>query len=298
MKTFRWSFLLAFVAFACQMQDDPSSLSDEASSAGGPPTPGAYVISSTDSEDGKTFTITVDQSNAQATSNMLFKIFACDGTPLTVGNVSGFTINGVDKMGALNSSVGAGTACGSAYTSPYIHLQQSVQPDVYVIVISLDTPSQGGSFVIKSASDCWGVNDPNYAFRHDCTPPPACYQSESAWTSGTRYVTRGNWATYTTYAPNATVNVYAGQNKLAGTATMSAISPDGKVTISIALAQYWSLQNVSNPVKIQDYTAVPYAGNPSPGRFAFKGSSLTVTVPAAGYYGIHLDVQQAVKCPE
>lgn len=296
MKTFCWSFLLAFVAFACQMQDDPTPLADDASSKA--PTPGAYVVSTTASADGKTITMVVDQSAAQATSNMLFKVFACDGTPLSVANVTSFTINGVDKMDKLNSSVGAGTACATVYTNPYIHLQQSIQPDIFTIVMEVDTPTKSGSFVIKSTNDCWGVNDAAYSFTRDCTPPPTCYETESAWASGTRYVTRGNWATYTTYVPGGnTVNVYAGQNKLAGRATFSAVN-NGKVTITITMDQYWSLQNVSNPVKIQEYNAIPAAGNPSPGRFSSKGSSLTVVMPAAPYYGIHLDVQQAVTCPQ
>ncbi len=296
MKKFSFFLLIAVVAFACQLQDDPTSLSDDAASAGGQ-TPGAYVIASTDSPDGKTFTITVDQSNAKATSNMLFQILACDGTPLTVNNVTGFTVNGVDKMDKLNSDVGGGTACANAYPDPYIHFGQSINTDVYVIEIKLDTPSKGGSFVIKSTNDCFGINDPNYSFSHDCTPPPTCYEEESAWSDGPRYVSRGNWATYTPYSAG-NVNVYAGKTKFAGVATMSSVSADNKVTISIALNPGWSLQEVSNPVKIQGYDLTPPAGNPSPGRFASKGSSLTVTLAKANFYGIHLDVREAVACPE
>ena len=176
-----------------------------------------------------------------------------------------------------------------------INVSSLPKSDIFVIEFSLDTPSKGGSFVIKAANKCWGVNNPAYAFTHDCTPPPVCYQEESAWASGTRYVSRGNWATFTPYAAG-TVNVWAGQNKLAGTATFSAVT-NGKVTISIKLDANWSLQEVSNPVKIMGYSTQP-SGNPSPGRFTSKGSSLTVTLDAANYYGIHLDVREAVECPE
>jgi len=69
------------------------------------------------------------------------------------------------------------------------------------------------------------------------------------------------------------------------------------VTITISLNSGWSLQEVSNPVKIMGYDNAP-SGNPSPGRFTSKGSSLTVTVPEARFYGIHLDVREAVACPE
>ena len=225
---------------------------------------------------------------------MIFQVLDCDGKPLTVSNITSFTINGTDKMDKLNNDVGNGTACSTVYPDPYIHLKQSIQPDIYVIEFSLDTPSKGGSFVIKSANKCWGVNNPAFAFTHDCTPPPVCYQEESAWAAGVRYVSRGNWATVTPY-PAGTVNVWAGQNKLAGTATFSAIT-NGKVTISIKLDANWSLQEVSNPVKIMGYSTQP-SGNPSPGRFTSKGSSLTVTLDAANYYGIHLDVREAVECP-
>jgi len=295
MKKFSWSLVIAFAAFACQMQDEPTAIFDDKTSAG-PSTPGAYVITSSSSADGQTFTITVDQSAAKATSNLLFQLFDCDGAALTVSNITTFTVNGVDKMDKLDSSVGQGTACSTVYPDPYIHFGQSIQSDIYVIEFSLDKPSKGGSFVIKSTNDCFGANDPNYAFTHDCTPPPACYEEESAWSAGTRYVTRGNWATYSAYMAGS-VNVYAGKNKFAGTVTMSEVSSDGKVTITIALNEGWSLQEVSNPVKIQGYnTSVP-SGNPSPGRFASKGSSLTVTLAKADYYGIHLDVREAVACP-
>lgn len=294
MKSFRLFFAMAFLALACQVQDDPAVLSDKASS--GPGTPGAYVISSVVSTNGKVITITVDQSAAKAASNMLFKLLACNGSSLQVSNVSGFTINGINKMDKLNSSVGQGTACSTVYADPYIHLQQTVNADVMVIEITVDTEISAGSFVIKSTDDCFGTGDPAYAFTHSCLPPPTCFEEESAWATGLRYVSRGNWATYTPYKAG-TVNVYAGKNKFAGTATFSAES-GGNVTITIALNSGWSLQEVSNPVKINGYIGAVPVGNPSPGRFASKGSSLTVTLPVADAYGIHLDVREAVTCPE
>jgi hypothetical protein len=167
---------------------------------------------------------------------------------------------------------------------------------VVTVVITLDTKSSGGAFLIKASTVCYGADNENFAFSYDCDEQPCYeYRSETAWANGPRYVSRGNWATYTPYAAG-TVNVYAGQNMLAGTATMSAVS-DGNVTITIALEAGWSLQDDSNPVKIQGYSVAP-SGNPSPGRFANKGTSLTVTVPAANFYGIHLDVQKAVQCAD
>jgi hypothetical protein len=111
--------------------------------------------------------------------------------------------------------------------------------------------------------------------------------TETAWAAGTKYVAKGNWATYTPYA-EGTVNLYAGQSHLAGEVEFSAVI-NGYVTITIDLADGWELQNVDEPVKIQDYATAP-SGNPSPGLFAHKGSSLVVVVPANNFYGIHLDV--------
>lgn len=132
--------------------------------------------------------------------------------------------------------------------------------------------------------------------QQECIPQEedVCYGgSETAWATGSRYVSQGNWATYTEYA-EGTVNIYAGQSMLAGTATFSAVV-DGKVTITINL-DGWALQDVSESVKIQGYDAAP-SGNPAPGQFTtYKGTALTVTVPAYAFYGIHLDVREIVEC--
>ena len=123
-----------------------------------------------------------------------------------------------------------------------------------------------------------------------------CYQEETAWTQGTRYVSKGNWATYT--SKNAgTVTLYAGQTLPAGSATLT-VNGDNTVTIAITLNAGWSLQDVNEPVKIQGYDIAP-TGNPSPGLFTtYKGDELSVTVPAYNFYGIHLDVRKVIDCPE
>ncbi len=125
-----------------------------------------------------------------------------------------------------------------------------------------------------------------------------CYYDETAWAAGTRYVTKGSWATYTPYVANSTVNIYAGQNYLVGTATFSEVV-DGKVTITLAALNEAQLQDIAEPVKIQGYVTPPPANNPSPGLFTtYKGNATTITVDAYAYYGIHLDVQRVVDCPE
>lgn len=125
-----------------------------------------------------------------------------------------------------------------------------------------------------------------------------CYNDETAWAAGTRYVTKGSWATYTPYVANTTVNIYAGQNYLVGTATFSEVV-DGKVTITLVALNGAQLQDIAEPVKIQGYVAPPPADNPAPGLFTtYKGNATTVTVDAYAYYGIHLDVRRVVDCPE
>lgn len=131
----------------------------------------------------------------------------------------------------------------------------------------------------------------------DEPPVEMCYQDETAWAAGSRYVTQGNWATYTPYVANTPVNVFAGQNYLVGTVTFSEVV-DGKVTITLAALNGARLQSVAESVKIQGYETAP-SGNPAPGLFTtYKGDETTVTVDAYAYYGIHLDVQRVVDCPE
>ena len=131
----------------------------------------------------------------------------------------------------------------------------------------------------------------------DEPPVEVCYQDETAWAAGSRYVTQGNWATYTPYVANTPVNVFAGQNYLVGTVTFSEVV-DGKVTITLAALNGARLQSVAESVKIQGYETAP-SGNPAPGLFTtYKGNETTVIVDAYAYYGIHLDVQRVVDCME
>jgi hypothetical protein len=135
-----------------------------------------------------------------------------------------------------------------------------------------------------------------------------CWQEETAWAAGSRYVSKGNWATYTPYPGDGqSVEIYAGKNMLAGTATFSN-NGDGTVDIEITLEDgfifYYDLNDPNNDddnIKIQDYDAAP-SGNPAPGLFDNKfaalvySTSYTVTVPENDYYGIHLDVAYEVDC--
>ena len=366
MKQLTWSLLLALVAMACQMQDDPSSLGDDASSQGPPPAevcltypypdpvtgnPVYYLnnpnyTNTATFPDGYTLNLSINKvvgSKAKAISHLIFKFTDCEDKAIGLDRVTGLTVNGSETNSAgqsyfakLSNTEGNGNDCFSGATAwgTYIKLDEGFDTFPVNLTITFSStlsaggaaaPVKNGAFLLKAGSfnspgddgGCFGAyysatsikqgqnckytftyasDDPAYSFSRDCTPPPTCYQDDSAWGSGTRYVTRGNWATYTAWAANSTVQIYAGQTKHAGSVAMSAVS-GGMVTLTITLNPGWSLQQVSNPVKIQGYSSQPASGNPSPGRFATKTSSLTVKVPAAAFYGIHLDVRQAVTCP-
>jgi hypothetical protein len=134
-------------------------------------------------------------------------------------------------------------------------------------------------------------------------PPgnPECeWIGETAWSAGTRYVTRGNWATWTPYVVSEEpVILYAGQTEVAGGVKFSvAWSEDDVdyVTITIKLESGWRLKEiegeiVDEAVKVQGYASAPKS-NPSPGSFTYyKGTELSFDVEKANIYGIHLDVE-------
>ena len=114
---------------------------------------------------------------------------------------------------------------------------------------------------------------------------------ETGWAAGTRYTPKGNWATYAPYVAGSVVKLYAGQTMEAGSVAFSPAA--GGVTITITLNPGWYFDKVSDNVKIQNYTTAP-SGNPSPGRFASKGSAtnapFSMTVPANNFYGVHVDL--------
>ena len=136
-----------------------------------------------------------------------------------------------------------------------------------------------------------------------CNGEEPCYEfmGETAWAAGTRYVRRGNWATYTPYIPDSTVILYAGQTINVGTVHFSA-PVDGLVTITIQLTGDWEFAPTAENVKIQDYAVAP-SGNPAPGLFAWKGTgegqSFSIQVPVNNFYGVHVDVGywMQVACP-
>jgi hypothetical protein len=138
---------------------------------------------------------------------------------------------------------------------------------------------------------------------------PACLENETAWAAGSRYVSRGNWATYTPYAQGSVI-LYAGQTMPAGTVQFSAPSDEEPptVTITVTLNSGWQFSSLpgetdgefDNNLKVQDYGSAP-SDNPSPGLFRWKtvctGSTCSIEVPKNSFYGVHVDVAQEVECP-
>lgn len=125
-----------------------------------------------------------------------------------------------------------------------------------------------------------------------------CYKEETAWAAGTRYVQKGNWATYTPYSGGEkTVDIFAGQHIYVGTAKFTE-NVDKTVTITINLKNGAAFTDVQENLKIQGYDSgsKSLTKNPAPGKFTtykgtITGGSATVTVPQYAYYGIHLDVK-------
>lgn len=137
------------------------------------------------------------------------------------------------------------------------------------------------------------------------------FQGETAWAANMGpntlpYNTKkgGNWATYVQYPNTAPVvkvyNVYAGQTKPAGTATVTPVG-GGMVTVTLDLSGSWQFAGATSNMKIEKYALAP-SGNPSPGLFTYKTNCASDPctsgpIPVAKFYGIHADVGVWVPDP-
>jgi hypothetical protein len=138
-----------------------------------------------------------------------------------------------------------------------------------------------------------------------CTERPTedtCYADETAWSAGSRYVSRGNWATYTRFTGEAiAVTLFAGQTMPAGLVSFAPAAGD-LVEICVTLEPGFRFDpDTEESLKIQGYAAAP-SGNPSPGLFPYafdaESSPYCVLVPRSAFYGVHVDVEREVPCPE
>ena len=169
---------------------------------------------------------------------------------------------------------------GGPNANVYIYEDPHVQADNGLV--SPINPNNDKPYGLSNLTFCYNL----------CEEEECEWIGETAWAAGDRYVSRGNWATYTPYA-EGTVTLYAGQYMEAGTVSFSAVSGD-MVTITITLNAGWRFEDVEENVKIQDYATAP-SGNPAPGLFDWKGyatgSSFSIDVPANNFYGVHVNVE-------
>jgi len=138
---------------------------------------------------------------------------------------------------------------------------------------------------------------------------------ETAWAAGTRFLPKGNWATFTPYQPATwseywrewipQIAIYAGQNIKVGNLAFEDLG-DGTVKIHFYLHACTDLLWVDpetkteiypEAIKIQGYDTPPVGIQPIPGSFDYKGIGFPlsgndryVIVPKANFYGIHLDL--------
>lgn len=152
-----------------------------------------------------------------------------------------------------------------------------------------------GTYAISHATFCYNE-------------PGQCYEEETAWAEGARYVKKGNWAMYVEYEAGKTVDLIADYTNYvhAGTVTFSA-PVDGWVTITVNLTGgaifYYDLNDplYDDNFKVQDYAKAP-TKTPAPGLFTWKtniepGSTTgSIVVPENKFYGVHLDVALPVPC--
>ncbi|PKO08137.1 MAG: hypothetical protein CVU40_16930 [Chloroflexi bacterium HGW-Chloroflexi-2] len=159
-----------------------------------------------------------------------------------------------------------------------------------------------------------GNPDGTYAISHATfcyNEPGMCYEEETAWAEGARYVKKGNWAMYVDYDDvEKTVELIADYTNYvhAGTVTFSA-PVDGYVTITVNLTGgaifYYDLNDplFDDNLKVQDYAKAP-TKTPSPGLFAWKTHIETgaitgsIVVPVNNFYGVHMDIALPVPCGE
>jgi len=149
----------------------------------------------------------------------------------------------------------------------------------------------------RTASRTYGISNVTFCYKivEECT-----WKNETAWSAGSRYVTQGNWATFTSYmGEEKTVDLIAGQFHKIGEVTFA---PEGdNVRITILLNEDGRFQDVSENVKIQGYDEAP-SRNPAPGQFTThkgdaSGPSYSVVVPSSDFYGVHVDGQRQICNP-
>jgi len=198
--------------------------------------------------------------------------------------------------------IGAAIIKGSSNANVYIYDWFGPQVFHDFGLAAPPNPSGDPAGLSNIGGFCWNPIPP------DDPPPDECWADETAWSDGSRYNQRKrNWAMYSAIGDlEAGVTLYAGQHMDAGTVWY--IAP----YLVIQLNEGWrfGLYPVDddegepifdNNIKVQDYASAP-SGNPRPGLFEWKmfaeGDYAEIMVPQNNYYGIHLDVEHLVECPD
>lgn len=288
------------ITWSCQKDDIENFSQNEQLVLKSQPVPGDYDIAFSYVGE-TTLTFEIDQSGARNISHMLFQFIDCEGEYLSIDNIISATVNGNDWKDKTVSNSGFDYNCDFDLDLPFIKLDdfEFDKVDIVTVVIKLDTKVANVDYLIKSANECFVYSEVTEICGPDDFPPTIVCEGETAWSFGPRYNVRGNWATYTPYdGDEKTVDLFAGQTRHAGTVHFSAVD-GGKVTITIEMEEDWSLQDVSDAIKVQGYNGKAPSGNPAPGRFrTYKGNELSFTVDAFEFFGIHVDIQYCYEVYE
>ncbi|WP_304516696.1 hypothetical protein [Cecembia rubra] len=136
------------------------------------------------------------------------------------------------------------------------------------------------------------------------------WKGETATGDGNRFANSSNWFMWNNYTTDP-IKLIAGQNMEAGSIQMGPISNEN-ITITITLDEGWRFKTVgetivSDAVKVLAYLNPPTSFNGFGNdvrnirylRANFNGDVATITVPAAGSYFIHVDVEweKEIECP-
>lgn len=199
------------------------------------------------------------------------------------------------SFSALPDGIGAAIVKGTAAANVYFYIPQETSDSG---LASPEAGGSGGPGGLSNLTFCWNPDDDPEL--------DECFAGETAWAAGNRYVNRGNWATYTSYANvEKTVTLWAGQTLNAGTVKFEPDNGDVKITVTLAAGWRFALNPIDEDayddnLKVQDYASAP-SGNPAPGLFDHKkfvdGTIGEIIVPNAAFYGVHVDVERSVICP-
>jgi hypothetical protein len=227
----------------------------------------------------------VDVSGNEDCEDNVIQVWVTDGTHVA--------------FHAAPDGIGAAIVKGSADANVYFYVPQATADSG----LAAPPTASGEPAGLSNLTFCWNPT----GFEED-----ECFEGETAWADGTRYLNRGNWATYTSYAGGEkTVTLFAGQTLNAGTVKFEPSNGEVKITVTLATGWRFALNPegedefgdtiYDDNLKVQDYESAPVGINPEPGLFDHKkfveGTVGEIIVPLNNFYGVHADVEQEVECP-